>query len=804
MDSSLERKIDEVVRYFGGALDRGSVEAILAVCENDARAAIRFLSADGAGGDGGDGGYGGGGYDIYQLKNNEDSMSIPSDYPGFDRRGSRRHSAGHDYDDDDDDDDDFYGDASDLDLDDAAAAAAAGGERRAGADAEVVNVAGLDMRKLFLKEASLKTHFEAQKGRYAEYVATLLLLLSQGVEIVRGSRAKILASAWARKDYALPAHLLRCYGTLFQLPHVLAALEYLDAPRQCAQLERKLAQMQASHDAKKKKGGKKKGKASGAAAAKMGPIRGRINDLRREAHIGTVTGALAQHVREWVRTIPSEQLAFFALLLSPEPWRRLANLVHLNPKTDFQPLSSNSNNNGDNGNSSSPSSSSSGGGDNDGDEKMDGDECRLSEVTFLEYAFGKDAPEGSMLSECRKINAENVERIIDAFPVPYSFLRVQVKPLPEAVKPKIAAYMTLDHLIWYHEELACPAVDAVLAARLAAGEVPELAYGKLMERLLYFRGLGSPVAEQLTPIAEARLHAIQLSLEPPVACFGDASYSMDVAIRCATIIGSVLTCLTGADLSFFTDAVVPPPVVPRTIRDVLRVVDTVAATGLTAPAASLWPLYRERRAVKFMMMVTDEVENVKSEGIYWPTLYKRYLDEVAPDCTAVFVSFLPKDTMKGRMVAALEALGVKKIIQFRLDSTRPDLTKLDTLLGILASESSYFPQQIRVLVDVFEKARESGSGGIEAIVERLKTPLVDVRMVESGDESGRKKKTVEEGGVKMVGDENGMCVVCYERKVAVALMNCGHACVCEECSKVLTECPMCRNRIVSKIKIYIP
>lgn len=802
MDASLERKIDEVVRYFGGALDRGSVEAILAVCENDARAAIRFLSADA------EGGVEDHGYDIHQLQNN-DELSIPSDYPGFDRRRNNFVINHRDNNDDDDDDDDFYDDADDV-------AAAAGRER---ADAEVINVGTLDMRKLFLKDASLKTHYEAQKGRYAEYVATLLLLLSQGVEIVRGSRAKILASAWARNDYKLGAHLLRSHGSLFQLPHVLTALEYLDAPRQCAQLERKLAQIQKALNDKKERGTKK---GSVALTAKMGPIRGRINDLRREAHIGSVTSSVASHVRQWVREIPSEQLAFFALLLSPEPWRRLANLLHLNPKTDFQPLniksSSSSNNNVNNVNNNVNDDNN----DNDDDINVnEDDDCKLSEVSFLEYAFGKEAPEGSMLAECKKINSENVERIIDTFPVPYSFIRVQVKPLPDAVKPKIARYMTLDHLIWYHEELACPAVDTVLAARLADGEVPDLPYGKLMERLLYFRGLGSPIAEQLIPIAERRLGAIQLSLEPPVACFGDASYSMDVAIRCSTIIGSVLTCLTGADLEFFTDAVVPPPVIPRSIRDVLRVVDTVAATGLTAPAASLWPLYRERRAVKFMIMVTDEVENVKSDGVYWPTLYKRYLDEVAPDCTAVFVSFLPKDTMKGRMVAALEALGVRKIIQFRLDSTRPDLTKLDTLLGILASESSYFPEQIRILTQTFEDARaKAGEGtmstGIEAIVERLKTPLIEkeeVKMnVEEEDEVEEKggdnnSNDVSNGSneeVKKKDEMDGMCIVCYERKIGIAFMNCAHTCVCEECSKILTECPLCRNKIVSKIKVYLP
>jgi len=54
------------------------------------------------------------------------------------------------------------------------------------------------------------------------------------------------------------------------------------------------------------------------------------------------------------------------------------------------------------------------------------------------------------------------------------------------------------------------------------------------------------------------------------------------------------------------------------------------------------------------------------------------LQEVYP-AKLVFVSFLDNPQNKGRMVKALENLGFD-VLQFRLDGTRPDLTKMDTLL----------------------------------------------------------------------------------------------------------------------------
>jgi len=333
-----------------------------------------------------------------------------------------------------------------------------------------------------------------------------------------------------------------------------------------------------------------------------------------------------------------------------------------------------------------------------------------------------------------------------------------------------------------------------------------------MERLMYFESVGLPFADLLLPTAEECLRSIQLALEPPVYCFGDASYSMDVAIRCSTIIGSVLASLTNAELRFFNDRVIQLPKTPHTTREVMDAVKNVRADGMTAPACSLWQLYRDRVKAKFIIMVTDEVENVKSEGLYWPTLYENYVREVAPECTAVFISFLGGAAEKGRMVRALESHGIKKIIQFRLEGSRPDLTKLDTILGLLAAESKQFPAQIEVLVDAY------GKDGLCGILERLKTPLIgELRAPEENpkesdameDDAISQEKTdaaKESQSEKPADADNGnneMCSICMEKIASIAMVPCGHLCCCEKCAAGLKLCPVCRAPVTKTQVIYI-
>jgi len=48
------------------------------------------------------------------------------------------------------------------------------------------------------------------------------------------------------------------------------------------------------------------------------------------------------------------------------------------------------------------------------------------------------------------------------------------------------------------------------------------------------------------------------------------------------------------------------------------------------------------------------------------------------------------------------------------------------------------------------------------------------------------------------------CIICEERPVDVALLECGHMSFCSKCADNLVgkECPMCRKIVVRYLKIY--
>ena len=281
--------------------------------------------------------------------------------------------------------------------------------------------------------------------------------------------------------------------------------------------------------------------------------------------------------------------------------------------------------------------------------------------------------------------------------MPFSFIRSKVPRLPDAAKLILAEYVPINSCLWWHHELTTPEVDAVILRRLST-ETPSLAYGKLMERVLYFLQLGNTaLVEALLPVAEKQLANIRLSLESPVVVLGDSSYSMDVAIRSSCIISSILSVLARAELRFFSTQSHTPSVIPMSAAQCVEVATATRADQQTAPAVALEEYYLSRKVVSTFIVVTDERENLKHNGMYFHQLFYRYYTEVHP-AKIVFVSFL-EPNKPGQMVTALKALGINPI-QYRFDARRPDLTKFDGLLGLLSMESEQFARDLEALTIV--------------------------------------------------------------------------------------------------------
>ncbi|EPQ17197.1 E3 ubiquitin-protein ligase LRSAM1 [Myotis brandtii] len=46
------------------------------------------------------------------------------------------------------------------------------------------------------------------------------------------------------------------------------------------------------------------------------------------------------------------------------------------------------------------------------------------------------------------------------------------------------------------------------------------------------------------------------------------------------------------------------------------------------------------------------------------------------------------------------------------------------------------------------------------------------------------------------------CVVCLEREAQMIFLNCGHVCCCLQCCQPLRTCPLCRQEITQRLRIY--
>jgi len=53
-------------------------------------------------------------------------------------------------------------------------------------------------------------------------------------------------------------------------------------------------------------------------------------------------------------------------------------------------------------------------------------------------------------------------------------------------------------------------------------------------------------------------------------------------------------------------------------------------------------------------------------------------------------------------------------------------------------------------------------------------------------------------------EEAHQCVVCFDNDISIVFGPCGHACCCEECSTRLSDCPVCRTRIDTKMRFFLP
>eukprot|EP00316_Scyphosphaera_apsteinii_P000727 CAMPEP_0119318884 /NCGR_PEP_ID=MMETSP1333-20130426/47898_1 /TAXON_ID=418940 /ORGANISM="Scyphosphaera apsteinii, Strain RCC1455" /LENGTH=559 /DNA_ID=CAMNT_0007325185 /DNA_START=54 /DNA_END=1734 /DNA_ORIENTATION=- len=502
---------------------------------------------------------------------------------------------------------------------------------------------------------------------------------SSNITLTPTKRGQIVAALWASKERDFLRKLLLERPAFSEAGPLARAVSLLDTPRKIKALEHKLANSR---------------------ARKLGKIREKLHALQSEGvpQAFSLTRSFTALLKKLLSAIPAARLEFDLLFFQDGPWRDFCDLAHMKPRD-------------------------------------------WSVSYFQNTVFGLPPPRGSLLADMHELNQENLPAVIERHPQLaecYSAVRLRLPTLDNDCRLCLASKVPLADALWHYEELASAEAERAISARLdkgeslAGGHLSTDNFAKLLDRLLIFRKRGVSFWPKLMPLAEQMLEELKgrrlalirgprslqeiaasavnaqaataavpeavamsvpcdTSLFPRVAVLGDASASMQVCVEASSICGAMMAAIFDAELLFFNSKAFKARCheMPRSAKDVLEVTEEVRASNQTSPAAALHRFFSQEteRAVDLFIVVTDEVENTKCEGHYFASLFELYLRDVNAQAKCIFVSFLSCAAHDGQMVSALKARGIVTP-QFKFDQRRADLSKFDSLLGLVLLEAS--------------------------------------------------------------------------------------------------------------------
>jgi len=323
----------------------------------------------------------------------------------------------------------------------------------------------------------------------------------------------------------------------------------------------------------------------------------------------------------------------------------------------------------------------------------------------LDYVFGKEAPQDSIVYLCKNINSSNAEDIILKHKPDYDFIRTLNLTLSDKAKSAIATYTPSDVLLWWLDQFI--GVDSAVKTIVDKSNFT-LPYGVLIDKLFFTRkhltykqvryidsnnmvatrsepNDGSNIFklyDRLLSLSEERLNGYSLNLKKPVVVFGDASGSMEVAIKTSSIIMSVLRLLCDAEMNLFRDVCETINSPPTNVKDVITFNEVTKADRATSPASSLASYYLTGKKVNTIILVTDEEENTNSMNMRFWQMFDAYCKKINNVPDVIFISFLQVGQV-GQMYNEMQQFYPQykeNVKQFRFDKHAPDLSKLDSIL----------------------------------------------------------------------------------------------------------------------------
>ena len=501
-----------------------------------------------------------------------------------------------------------------------------------------------NLKTIFMNnDTSLETHTSLQRFKGHIYWNTLYILLNNKIELTTSTLSKILAVSLSTNDKENSVKLLS--SDAYKFLEVFKACQILDSRRLIKQSEKKISLWESQ----------------GVKGKKMNRLKSQTNNLREmnEGKNFSLTSSKINIIKNyWVKCVPKDKLEFYALSYDLDYWKQFIDMLHTKP-TDFQL------------------------------------------EWFQSYAFGTPAPSDSIVSVCKGLTTETALEIIKKYTPDYNYLRRLNISLNEETKNFIASYIPINTLIWWLDELMTDANAQLVTSKLQTIEDIDLPYGVIVDKLFLLKSRPLLLAEFIK-LADRKLKKYSITVEQPVAVLGDASGSMEIAIKTSSIIMSILCAICNAEMRLFrgTDEKIEKP--PKNVNDILMFNNVCRAHSSTAPAASLYPYLRDNKIIKTFLIVTDEGENTSCNGMMFAKMFKEYITTVYP-AKLMFISFLVNET-SGTMYNALKTsmpAYMENITRIIFNRQKPDLTKLDDLLAKISQVKIEIPLEESNIVKVY-------------------------------------------------------------------------------------------------------
>lgn len=143
-----------------------------------------------------------------------------------------------------------------------------------------------------------------------------------------------------------------------------------------------------------------------------------------------------------------------------------------------------------------------------------------------------------------------------------------------------------------------------------------------------------------------------------------------------------------------------------------------------------------------------------------------------------------------------------------LKKTQPDAKYWRKRWNQAEEEKELLVREMEKVKEQCRRALEEGGKGRTAlaVLEGDRDTLKRMSLAQLLEEEKRLLRALSilhETKASLQTNDQSMCLICEERKLAVLFRPCNHICVCEICAREVETCPICRAKIVGREKVFI-